>query len=567
MLFNINRQKSLALLQLTSAAFILLAPSLVGMLPAGTAIYLLFTVLAALLAIRIKTNERIFFSIYHAVYLFLAVYAVISSAWVNNREGQLLLVTALLTLSVFHCNASDYFAENSSDNIKRRAMYLLAFSGALCAVFNIVYWIVCIVPIAGNEALKQGLLTNDFLAIFMYFSMICTLFLFKGNSRLRKAILVMSLLMMVFVFVMAKSISAWLLAVLYTLVLIVKAKSKSGKGFVLISIGGTVVFLIGLISVLSLNLSGQAFRDVFAYGSGKLFGAGGGFWSGREIFASGQYTQRVQVGLLAYLFAACGVPGVICCICALLRNVILLFKLKTPQSLIGLFLCISIMILPLGENLTVILLWIGINAYNEQMSVMNFKLQIKKQSLEKAIYAITIAVVISSMLVAHSIIRINASLAYKNKEYTSACELYKIAATLNFTDSESCRKTVASMRKSGEVSSNKEEAVRIIDKAIKRDSDNLQNIREKALVYDECGEFELSAQQYRVASQMAFQKDEYNLLLVKELYKIIKKHPKGSSETKRAYEEIVAIAQATDNLDYKKEINDIADKALKFRHK
>ena len=109
--------------------------------------------------------------------------------------------------------------------------------------------------------------------------------------------------------------------------------------------------------------------------------------------------------------------------------------------------------------------------------------------------------------------------------------------------------------------------MRIIDKAIKRDSDNLQNIREKALVYDGCGEFELSAQQYRVASQMAFQKDEYNLLLVKELYKIIKKHPKGSSETKRAYEEIVAIAQATDNLDYKKEINDIADKALKFRHK
>ena len=47
-------------------------------------------------------------------------------------------------------------------------------------------------------------------------------------------------------------------------------------------------------------------------------------------------------------------------------------------------------------------------------------------------------------------------------------------------------------------------------------------------------------------------------------YKIVKKNPKGSSETKRAYEEILAIAQETQNLDYRKEINDIADKALVF---
>ena len=41
-------------------------------------------------------------------------------------------------------------------------------------------------------------------------------------------------------------------------------------------------------------------------------------------------------------------------------------------------------------------------------------------------------------------------------------------------------------------------------------------------------------------------------------------NPKGSSETKRAYEEIVAIAQMTDNLNLRKEIDDIADKALGY---
>ena len=34
----------------------------------------------------------------------------------------------------------------------------------------------------------------------------------------------------------------------------------------------------------------------------------------------------------------------------------------------------------------------------------------------------------------------------------------------------------------------------------------------------------------------------------KELYKIVKKSPKGSAETKRSYEEIITIAQSTNNL-------------------
>ena len=63
---------------------------------------------------------------------------------------------------------------------------------------------------------------------------------------------------------------------------------------------------------------------------------------------------------------------------------------------------------------------------------------------------------------------------------------------------------------------------------------------------------------------MAMIKDNYNLSLAKVLYKIVKKYPKGSSETKRAYEEIIMIAQSTENLEQRKEINDIADKALSY---
>ena len=64
--------------------------------------------------------------------------------------------------------------------------------------------------------------------------------------------------------------------------------------------------------------------------------------------------------------------------------------------------------------------------------------------------------------------------------------------------------------------------------------------------------------------QKATIKDDYNLALAKVLYKIVEMKPKGSSETKRAYEEIISIAQRTDNLNLRKEINDIADKALGY---
>lgn len=564
MLFNINKQKSLALLQMTAAIFILLSPSVIGMLPVSTGIYLMFFIFWALLSIRIKTTQRVHFSINHIIYLFIAVYGIISSIWASNREGHLLYIFALCILMAFHSLTTDYFTENPSEGIKRRLLYLLSISGVLCAVFNIFYWIICVVPVAGSTAFNQGLGTNDFLAVFMLFCISCTVILLKDNSKLRKVVFVIAILTMFFVFVMAKSVAAWIFAAFFIIILILKGTVKSQKSFVVISTGCVVLFVIGIIFMLSSGVPGKALKDVFFYSINNPFGTGGGFWSGRELFSSARYSQTLGVGVFAYLFAASGIFGIICCVCILLRCLMLFLKLKTLESIISLFLCAAIMFLPFGGNLMVVLFWAGINAYNEHVAGMNFRVQIKNKTLEKSVYIITVLLIISFMLFAQTLVRISADTAYKNKNYASAFSMYKAVATINWSDSESCRKMVQIMRKSGNIQNQRDEAVRIIDNAIKRDRDNLHNFKEKALVYDACGEFELSAQQYRIASQKALRKDDYNLLLVKELYKIVEKYPKGSSETKRAYEEIVSIAQLTENLDYRKEINDIADKAFKF---
>ena len=562
MLLNITKQKSLAIMQLTAALFILLAVSLVGELAVGTGIYLLFTAFFAVLCIRAITTQRVVVSVSHLIYLLLAAYTIIASLWAGNKEGHLIYFFAILILIAFHSLAGDYFYESTPENIKRRLMYLFSISGVVCAILNFFYWIIKIVPVAGNTPLKEGLGTNDFLAIFLYFSIFASFSLLKGNSKTRKVLLLLATLEMIFVFLMAKSVVAWIFAIVFTLTCL--AKRKGEKPFIIVAVSGTAFFLLCATIMISFSGFPTAFPDVFGVAAKHPFGLGGGFWSARETFSAANYTSVPHVGLLAYLFASSGILGVIACAFLMLRCLVLFLRLKNISTFAGLLLCVAAVILPFGENITVILFIIGLNAYNEQLTGMNFKLSIKEEILKKSTYIISVLIVISALLFVHSIVKTSAKNAYNRKDYNASYSLYEVAGSINISDSESLRMATASLRKSGEIASHRDDAIRIIDKAIKRDKNNIQNIKEKALIYDANGEFELSAQQYRVAAQKAFDKDNYNLLLVKELYKIVKKSPKGSAETKRSYEEILTIAQSTQNLDCKKEINDIADKVFKY---
>ena len=112
---------------------------------------------------------------------------------------------------------------------------------------------------------------------------------------------------------------------------------------------------------------------------------------------------------------------------------------------------------------------------------------------------------------------------------------------------------------------NKEEALNLINNAIKREPDNLEHIIEKAQIYKASADYSKAAAQYRYAINKALNDDEYNLLLADVLYDLIKLYPKGSVESRDIYNEILLIAQNTENLDLRKQINDIADKAIAFK--
>ncbi len=562
MLSKITKQKSLAILQLIAALFILTVPSVIGEMPLNMGAYLLMIVFSALLCIRIKSMQKIDLSFDHLAYLALGLYAVLTSLWAGNREGNLLYIVSVFNVMIFHSLAKDYFTENPIESIKRRILYLISASGVICSIVNFVYWMSAIVPVAGKTALFKGLGTNDFLAVFLYFSITATLLLVKSNSKSRRTLLYLAAAFMAFVFVLAKSALAWILAVLFTIVCFVREKEK--KTFMIVAVSAMSIFFLSTILIMPSMKFPTAFSEVFAHALKHPYGLGGGFWSARETFSASSYTSVPYVGLFGYLFASGGILGLITCVLLFIKSIILFIRLKNISSVAGVFLCIATMLVPFGVNIAVVLFLIGLTSYNEQQANISYKLTLGNRQIFKTMRTLSVVMLIAALCFLHGIIKLSAENAYKNKSYSDAYHLYRLAGDMNICDSESLRMAAASLRKSGEISASCDTAVKIIDRAIKRDRNNVKNIKEKALVYDACEEFELSAQQYRDAAEKAFNNDEYNLLLVKELYKIVKKSPKGSVETKRSYEEIIKIAQSTDNLDLKKEINDIADKAFKY---
>lgn len=561
MLFTIDKHKSLSLLQIAVALFIVLAPSLIGALEIKTAIYACFVILTALVALRIKTIEKVYTNAYNLLIAGVFVYTLISSLWVNNKEGQLVYafglgcVLCLLTLLI------DYFSEGTSENIQRRIMYMLCAGAVICALLNILYWIFYIIPFGTKEKLSLGLGSSDFLAIFMMLSLVATLNLIKGNSQGRKRLLSVAIVPILFVFILAQSLTAYIFAAILLILFFIRRNFK--KAFFISGYICALIYTAFLIFFLCVSENGEVVKDVLHFASKNLGGAGGGFWSAKAKFATSIYSEKASVGMMPFLFASSGVLGLFLAVVFVARSALTFKKLKTWESLVSFYLTITIMMLPFGMNISMIFLWLGLVAYNECAIGNKIKVDLKKQTARKKVYILSILMVVATLLLAQNFIRINAGKKFKMNDYGAASKLYEAAYLINPADSESRLMYARAMRLS-KSDSNPDIAVVSIDGAIKRDSDNVDNIVEKALIYYEAGLYNEAAEQYRIASSYAIVNDEYNIALSKVLREIILISPVGSSETKRAYEEIMQISQATENLDARKQINDIADEVQAY---
>ncbi len=564
MLLQMNEKRSLMLVQIMIAFTAVALPALIGFLSVSVGLYMLFTIYCITLICRIKKAEKIESTVFSVMVSALLCYALLSSLWIDNREGHLLYITGLGIVLIFSWLLTDSFLEINKETTTRRFMYLLSFGGVLCALANIIYWLLEIIPYGENVKMSLGFGNSDFLSVFMFSCFCLAGNLLKGNAKIRKGIILVFMLVMGFVFVMTASMTVWAMALIFALLCYVK--KKNNNIFFTCSLAVTGLFFV-FTAVWALRENNDAmFNETFLYGIKSLFGKGGGYLSGKELFI-GASVRYKTTGLLAYLTACSGVLGIAASAILVLVGYINFIKLKNYSSLYFLILTALILFLPFGGIFTIVL-YSSVMVYNLCMSGLTVKRHIKKSDefkVRRTITSLIILCFISVILLVGTFVRNFADSLYQNKEYRKAYEYYKTAASINLSDAQSCKGAARAIRRGKMLAENKEEAISLIDNAIKREPDNLEHIKEKALIYKACGDYSKAAQQYRQAIRKAINDDEYNLLLSDVLYDLIKLYPKGSVESREIYNEILVIAQNTENLDLRKQINDIADKALAFK--
>lgn len=566
MLFNITKQKSLALIQIFVAVLILTVPSFLSLLSLKGSVYLTFTVSAFLLTLRIKANEKIILSLKHTVYLFLIAFGLISFFWISNISGHFVYLFGVGTVCILTSLLKEYFIENTGDSFKRRIAYLISISGVTYSIYNIIYWITAVVPVAGNDGFTRGLISGDFSGIFIIISIVCTVSLYKGNSKFRKFLISFSLMLMVFCLLMTKSCIAWMFAVALSLLLILKntflKKNNKYTAFASVVI---VLYFIGTLVVALAGENGTIFSNVFSFASKHPFGVGGGFLSAKDTFTDYPQIEEVGTGLFLYLFSASGIFGVLSCLVLIVRSVRVFIKLKNTESAIGILCLISLLLLPFGQSFAALILVMGLNTYNEYCADLNLKLQLKQKHIKRLVNIVSVVLTITASLTVLSFMEMKADKNFEKGRYETAYETYKIVSNIDIFDSRSSwMAAVCAKNDKTLLQTMSDDALKLVNKAIKNDKNNLSNYETKAEIHFVCGNFNESVGQYREILKKSAVNDKYNLSMTKVLYEIIVTNPKGSSETKRAYEEIVSIAQLTENLDVKKEINDLADKALVY---
>lgn len=566
MLFNITKQKSLAFIQIFVAVLILTAPSFMSLLSLKGAIYFTFTVSAFLMLLRIKANEKIILSLKHTVYILLIAFGLISLLWISNISGHFVYLFGIGAVCVLTALLKEYFIENTGESFKRRIAYLISISGVTYCLYNIIYWISIVVPVAGNNGFTRGLISRDFSGIFIVISIACTVSLYKGNSKFRKFLISFSLILMAFCLLMTKSCMAWVFAVAFSLLLILKKVfSKKSSKYTVFSSIVIVLYFIGTLIIALAGEKGNVFSDVFSFALKHPFGAGGEFLSVKDTFTDYPQIDEVGMGLFLYLFSASGIFGVLSCLVLILRAVRVFIKLKNTESAIGILCLISLMLLPFGQSFATVILVMGLNTYNEYCAGLNLKLQMKQKHIKRLVNIVSVVLTITASLTILSFMEMKADKDFEKGRYETAYELYKIVSNIDLFDSRSSRMAaVCAKNDKTLLHTVSDDALKLIDKAIKNDKSNLSNYEVKAEIHFACGNFNESVGQYREILKKSTVNDKYNLSMTKVLYEIILSNPKGSSETKRAYEEIVNIAQLTENLDIKKEINDFADKALVY---
>lgn len=557
MKFTTEKMQSTQLLKFVFAVLISAMPFL-GAISENTGFFAALAVLTGLLGWRIYETKKIYMPKISVVAFIFFICVLIASLWAKDNAGHMFYVSALFALIVFASLFIDYINKNNDAGLSRRIIYMISVSGVLSSVLNIFVWFTYYIPFGKAYAFSGGFNSNFEFGIFMLLSSGCMIYLLKSGSNRKKTLTAM-LIVTLFGFLMAKSPGALLFVLAIAASYIIRNKGK--KTYFALS----TALLAGFITVFLINITGNiVFRDAFRVSITHPFGIGGGaFNSSYAVYASAFY-KSAQTSLMAYVASSSGVIGVVFLALIVLYMIYNVYK---NRNFISVFICMitfCILFSPFRGELAPVFMWLGAVLYSLNTTNAETGIVINKNREQKIVVILLAISVLSFVGAGASLIKNAADSFYEDEEYLSAYSWYKASGNINLTDDESARRVSVCLRKLGRVQQDEAEAIKYADKAIARSKNNMTNYIEKAYVFETAERFDRAINQWETVIGNAPHNDEYKLRYSKVLYKIIKREEKGSSKTKEAYEKLIRVSEETKNLDIKKEINDIRDKAYVY---
>lgn len=539
-------------------AILISATPFLGALSESAGLFAVLSSLGALLSWRIYETKKIYMPKMGIITLIFFLYSLIASLWAKDNSGHFFYISALLSLVLFASLFVDYINKNNDGGLSRRIVYMISVSGFLSAVLNIFVWFTYYIPLGKPYSFFKGFNSSFGFGAFMLLSSGCIIYLLRKGSK-RKKTLILMLIITLFSFIMAKSLGALLFVMALGASYIIRNKGK--KTYFALAVGFMACFITAFVIKL---LGNVAFRDAFVTGLTHPFGMGGGaFFKSYAVYAS-EFYQSAEIPLFALLASGSGILGIIYLALLVLYVAYGVFKNKNFTSILVCMITFYILFEPFRGELASVFMWLGLMLYNENAQNTQTSISINKNREQKIVIAILTVCVISLFALGATLIKNTADSLYEEEDYMGAYSWYKASSNVNFLDDESARRVSVCLRKLGRVSPDESEAIKYVDKAIARSGQNMANYIEKARVYEASERFDRAINQWETVITKAGHNDKYKLQYSKVLYKVIKNQEKGSSETKEAYEKLISISEKTNDLDIKKEINDIRDKAYDY---
>ena len=539
-------------------AILITAMPFYGAISENAGFFLMLAVLSALLGWRIYETKKIYMPKINIIAFIFFIYNLIAWLWAKDNFGHILYICELLLSVVFISLFVDYINRNNDGNLSRRILYMLSVSGALSVIVNVFIWFTYYIPLGKPYAFSGGFNSNFGFGVFMLLISGSIVFLIKKGSNRKKTLTAM-LIIALFGFLMAKSIGALLLVAAIGAFYFIRNKGK--KTYFALS----VAQLTGFITAFVINISNSVvFRDAFKTAITQPFGVGGGaFKSSYAVYAS-QFYKSAKTSLMAYIASSSGIIGIAFLMLIVLYVIYSVYKNRNFMSVLISMVTFYILFSPFEGEMTSIFMWLGLMVYSQSSTNAEIAIPINRNREQKIVIVLLAVSVLSLVGAGSALIKNTADSFYENEEYMSAYSWYKASANLNFADDESARRVSVCLRKTSNAADDETEAIKYADKAIKRSKDNMANYIEKARIFEVSERYDRAISQWESIIGKAPYNDEYKHMYSKVLYKVIKKEEKGSSKTKEAYEKLINISEETKNLNVKKEINDIRDKAYEF---